>query len=112
MVDVTVNRTDMKETVTLSRGRYNGTPWTFSRQLPLYDQSRSVLGIRTSTSENKDTTSMDQLCGLAQRSGGAWFDPRPSQTKDFKIGILAADPSSAWHYGFSAKSGGPGVRIM
>ncbi|GFR62814.1 hypothetical protein ElyMa_005466700 [Elysia marginata] len=24
---------------------------------------------------------------LAQRSGGAWFDPRPSQTKDFKIGI-------------------------
>ncbi|GFS16371.1 hypothetical protein ElyMa_003212400 [Elysia marginata] len=23
---------------------------------------------------------------LAQRSGGAWFDPRPSQTKDFKIG--------------------------
>ncbi|GFS05526.1 hypothetical protein ElyMa_001202200 [Elysia marginata] len=24
---------------------------------------------------------------LAQRSGGAWFDPRPSQTKGFKIGI-------------------------
>ncbi|GFR66774.1 hypothetical protein ElyMa_005567400 [Elysia marginata] len=28
-------------------------------------------------------------CGkaLAQRLGDAWFDPRPSQTKDFKIGI-------------------------
>ncbi|GFS17044.1 hypothetical protein ElyMa_004971400 [Elysia marginata] len=24
---------------------------------------------------------------LAQRSGGAWFDSRPSQTKDFKRGI-------------------------
>ncbi|GFR88596.1 hypothetical protein ElyMa_000774100 [Elysia marginata] len=27
---------------------------------------------------------------LAQRSGGAWFNPRPSQTKDFKIGINRA----------------------
>ncbi|GFR84085.1 hypothetical protein ElyMa_004142100 [Elysia marginata] len=26
--------------------------------------------------------------------------------------VLAADPPSAWHNGFSAKSGRPGVRIM
>ncbi|GFR92332.1 hypothetical protein ElyMa_000865600 [Elysia marginata] len=26
--------------------------------------------------------------------------------------VLAADPPSVWHYGFSAKSGWPGVRIM
>ncbi|GFR60253.1 sarcolemmal membrane-associated protein-like [Elysia marginata] len=25
---------------------------------------------------------------LAQRSGGAWFEPRPSQTKDFKVSIF------------------------
>ncbi|GFR81197.1 hypothetical protein ElyMa_002334800 [Elysia marginata] len=46
---------------------------------------------------------------LAQRSGGAWFDPRPSQTKEM---VLAADPPGVWHYGFSAKSGRPGARIM
>ncbi|GFS20468.1 hypothetical protein ElyMa_005057400 [Elysia marginata] len=26
--------------------------------------------------------------------------------------VLAADPPSVWHYGFSAKSGRPGVRIL
>ncbi|GFS13626.1 orexin receptor type 1 [Elysia marginata] len=41
------------------------------------------------------------------------FDPGPSQTKDFKIGItVVADLPRVWHYGFSATSGRPGVRIM
>ncbi|GFS27847.1 hypothetical protein ElyMa_005310200 [Elysia marginata] len=48
---------------------------------------------------------------LAQRSGGAWFDPQPSQTKDFKLGI-SSYPPSVRHYGFSVKSGRPSVRIM
>ncbi|GFR66677.1 mitogen-activated protein kinase kinase kinase kinase [Elysia marginata] len=39
------------------------------------------------------------------------FDPRPSQTKDSKL-VLVADPPGVWHYGFSAKSGRPSIMIM
>ncbi|GFR89580.1 hypothetical protein ElyMa_006128000 [Elysia marginata] len=48
---------------------------------------------------------------LAQRSGGAGSIPGRVRQRTLKL-VLAADPSSVWHYGFSAKSGPPGVRIM
>ncbi|GFR85193.1 hypothetical protein ElyMa_004167600 [Elysia marginata] len=54
-------------------------------------------------------------CGKDTRSelGRYGFDPRPSHTKDLKIGtVLVADPPGVWHYGFSAKSSRPGVRLM
>ncbi|GFR85306.1 hypothetical protein ElyMa_006024800 [Elysia marginata] len=48
---------------------------------------------------------------LAQRSGGAWFDPRRVKLRTLKL-VLAAGPPSVWHYGFSVKSGWPGVKII
>ncbi|GFR90893.1 hypothetical protein ElyMa_006161800 [Elysia marginata] len=48
---------------------------------------------------------------LAQRSGGAWFDPGRVKPKNLKL-VLAADSPSVWYYGFSAKSGRPRVRII
>ncbi|GFR79331.1 hypothetical protein ElyMa_004017500 [Elysia marginata] len=57
-----------------------------------------------------------RLCGLAVRhslrdlkvSGSI---PGRVKPRTLKL-VLAADPPSVWHYGFSAKSGRPGVRIM
>ncbi|GFR61736.1 hypothetical protein ElyMa_005439600 [Elysia marginata] len=56
-------------------------------------QPDSVTGFPSEdTALGEHHSSMYRLCGLAvktlaQRSGGAGFDPWPSQTKDFKIGI-------------------------
>ncbi|GFS03660.1 endonuclease-reverse transcriptase [Elysia marginata] len=59
---------------------------------------------------------MDRLCGLAvktlaQRSGGTGSIPGRVKPRTFKL-VLVADPPGVWHYGFSAKYGRPGVRIM
>ncbi|GFR65512.1 kelch repeat and BTB domain-containing protein 12 [Elysia marginata] len=48
---------------------------------------------------------------LAQRSGGVGSIPGRVKPRTLKL-VLAADPPSVWHYGFSAKSGRPGVRIF
>ncbi|GFS08610.1 hypothetical protein ElyMa_003018000 [Elysia marginata] len=58
----------------------------------------------------------DRLCclavkTLAQRSGGTGSIPGRVKPKTLKL-VLVADPPGVWHYGFSAKSGRPGVRIM
>ncbi|GFR82612.1 hypothetical protein ElyMa_000631100 [Elysia marginata] len=57
-----------------------------------------------------------RLCGLAvktlaQRSGGTGSIPGRVKPKTLKL-VLVADPPGVWHYGFSVKSGPPGVRIM
>ncbi|GFS06825.1 hypothetical protein ElyMa_004714600 [Elysia marginata] len=58
----------------------------------------------------------DRLCGLAVRHSLRDQEVRgsiPGRVKPRTLKLVqAADPPSAWHYGFSAKSGGPGVRIM
>ncbi|GFR61792.1 hypothetical protein ElyMa_001855600 [Elysia marginata] len=85
------------------------------------DLPKAGLEPRTSRSESRASTTRPRRHTSMEPSGkdtrseiGRYgFDPRPSQTKDFRIGILlVADPSSVWHYGFGAKSGRPGVRIM
>ncbi|GFS25182.1 hypothetical protein ElyMa_005177200 [Elysia marginata] len=48
---------------------------------------------------------------LAQRSGVVGSIPGRVKPRTLKL-VLAADPPSVWHYGFSATSGRPGVRIM
>ncbi|GFS02574.1 hypothetical protein ElyMa_006448000 [Elysia marginata] len=48
---------------------------------------------------------------LAQRSGGVGSIPGRVKLRTSKL-VLVADPPGVWHYGFSAKSGRPGVRIM
>ncbi|GFS18224.1 hypothetical protein ElyMa_003258600 [Elysia marginata] len=59
----------------------------------------------------------DWLCGLAvktlaaQRSGGTGSIPGRVKPRTLKL-VLVADPPGVWRYGFSAKSGRPGVRIM
>ncbi|GFR67797.1 hypothetical protein ElyMa_003716000 [Elysia marginata] len=58
----------------------------------------------------------DRLCGLAVRHSPRDREVRgsiPSRVKPrtSKL-VLAAHPSSVWHYGFSAKSGRRGVRIL
>ncbi|GFS21127.1 hypothetical protein ElyMa_005074400 [Elysia marginata] len=62
------------------------------------------------------TQSRHRLCGLAvktlaQRSGGSGSIPGRVKPRTLKL-ALAADPPCVWHYGFSAKSGRPGVSIM
>ncbi|GFS08345.1 hypothetical protein ElyMa_004754500 [Elysia marginata] len=57
-----------------------------------------------------------RLCGLAiktlaQGSGGTGSIPGRVKPKTLKL-VLVADPPGVWHYGFSAESGRPGVRIM
>ncbi|GFR82222.1 hypothetical protein ElyMa_005944300 [Elysia marginata] len=59
---------------------------------------------------------LDRLCGLAvktlaQRSAGTGSIPGRVNPWTLKL-LLIADPPGVWHYGFSAKSGRPGVRIM
>ncbi|GFR65425.1 hypothetical protein ElyMa_000203400 [Elysia marginata] len=46
---------------------------------------------------------------LAQRLGGVGSIPGRVKPKALKL-ILAADPPSVWHYGFSAESGRPGCQ--
>ncbi|GFR57493.1 hypothetical protein ElyMa_003458300 [Elysia marginata] len=48
---------------------------------------------------------------LAQRSGGTGSNPGRVKPRTLKL-VLEADPPGVWRYGFSAKSGRPGVRIM
>ncbi|GFS13130.1 hypothetical protein ElyMa_001389100 [Elysia marginata] len=57
-----------------------------------------------------------RLCGLAVRHSLRDREVRGSilgrvKPRTFNM-VLAADPPSVWHYGRSAKSGRPGVRIM
>ncbi|GFS23356.1 hypothetical protein ElyMa_001637800 [Elysia marginata] len=57
-----------------------------------------------------------RLCGLAvttlaQISGGTGSFPGRVKPKTLKL-VLVADAPGVWHYGFSAKSGRPGVKIM
>ncbi|GFR98557.1 hypothetical protein ElyMa_004505000 [Elysia marginata] len=59
---------------------------------------------------------LGRLCGLAvktlaQRSGGTGSIPGRVKPRTLKL-VLVADPPGVWHYGFSAKSGRLGVRIM
>ncbi|GFS19046.1 hypothetical protein ElyMa_001536900 [Elysia marginata] len=48
---------------------------------------------------------------LAQRSEDTGLIPGRVKPRTLKL-VLVADPPGVWHYGFSAKSGRPGVRIM
>ncbi|GFR82044.1 hypothetical protein ElyMa_002355900 [Elysia marginata] len=48
---------------------------------------------------------------LPQRSEGVGSIPGRVKPRTLKL-VLAADPPSVWHYGFSAKSSRHGVRIM
>ncbi|GFS15344.1 multidrug resistance-associated protein 1 [Elysia marginata] len=57
-----------------------------------------------------------RLCGLAvktlaQRPGGKGSIPGRFKPKTLKL-VLVADPPGVWHYGFSARSGWPDVRII
>ncbi|GFS21622.1 hypothetical protein ElyMa_006929200 [Elysia marginata] len=66
--------------------------------------------------ENDSHEMSHRHCGLAvktlaQRSGGTGSFPGRVKTRTLKL-VLVADPPGFWHYGFSAKSGRPGVRIM
>ncbi|GFS08689.1 hypothetical protein ElyMa_001281000 [Elysia marginata] len=58
----------------------------------------------------------DRLCGLAVRHSLRDREVRDSIPGRVKLRtlilVLAADLPSVWHYGFSAKTGRPGVRIM
>ncbi|GFS03358.1 hypothetical protein ElyMa_002885200 [Elysia marginata] len=58
----------------------------------------------------------DRLCSLAVRNSLRNREVRgsfPDRVKPRTLTlVLAADPPSVWHYGFSVKSGQPGVRIM
>ncbi|GFR96147.1 collagen alpha-5(VI) chain [Elysia marginata] len=60
--------------------------------------------------------SVGRLCGLAVRHSLRDREVRGSipgrvKPRTLKL-VLAADPPSVWHYGFSAKSDWPGVRII
>ena len=48
----------------------------------------------------------------ASGSGGRGLKSRPRQTKDVKIGTVAAIPLDDWHYGKCATTGWPGVSIL
>ncbi|GFR91399.1 hypothetical protein ElyMa_006174800 [Elysia marginata] len=67
-------------------------------------------------SSNRPSWLVDRLCGPALRHSLRDRKVRGSmpgqvKPKTLKL-VLAADPPSVWHYGFSAKCGLPGVRIM
>ncbi|GFS11111.1 hypothetical protein ElyMa_001339100 [Elysia marginata] len=59
---------------------------------------------------------LHRLCGLAVRYCSRDREERgsiPGRVKPRTLNlVLAADPPSVWHYGFSVKSGRPGVTIM
>ncbi|GFS12491.1 hypothetical protein ElyMa_001371900 [Elysia marginata] len=75
-----------------------------------------VFQVITFTSLARMTDEINRLCGLAvkklaQRCGGTVSIPGQVKPKTLKL-VLVVDPPGVWHYGFSAKSGRSGVRIM
>ncbi|GFR75118.1 hypothetical protein ElyMa_005770100 [Elysia marginata] len=68
------------------------------------------------TANYHKAATLHRLCGLAvktlaQKSGGTGLISVRVKPKTLKL-VLVADPPDVWHYGFSAKSGRPGIRIM
>ncbi|GFS18100.1 hypothetical protein ElyMa_001512700 [Elysia marginata] len=69
--------------------------------------------VKSSSPTSVDTKSALWPSGkpLAQRPGGPSSIPGRVKPRTLKL-VLVADPPGVWHYGFSAKSGRPGVKIM
>ncbi|GFR59308.1 hypothetical protein ElyMa_003502100 [Elysia marginata] len=87
----------------------------FRRALTLGEEERSMLMAVDDSDNAEYAFDCDQLTGHTSQSGILDFlryGLRPPERASSAKNLLATKPPSVWRYGFSVKSGRPGVRIM